>query len=89
MLFGLPIAQILLFGFALTNEIKKSKMVICDLSKDAATEQIIAKISNSKSFIIKEAIMNNVHTLLEDIVETLICLRNIAKTKPNKSNKRI
>ena len=30
LLFGMPIAQIILFGFALTNEIKNTKIVICD-----------------------------------------------------------
>jgi ABC-2 type transport system permease protein len=38
MLFGLPIVQIVLFGFALTNEIKNSKIVICDYAKDEATQ---------------------------------------------------
>jgi ABC-2 type transport system permease protein len=32
-----------LFGFALTNEIKNSKIVICDYAKDEATQQIINK----------------------------------------------
>jgi ABC-2 type transport system permease protein len=34
MLFGLPIAQIILFGFALTNEIKNAKIIIADYAKD-------------------------------------------------------
>lgn len=50
MLFGLPIAQIVLFGFALSNEIKDSKIVVADYSKDAVTRQIIQKISSSKYF---------------------------------------
>jgi ABC-type multidrug transport system ATPase subunit len=33
LLFGMPIVQIVLFGFALTNEIKNSKIVICDYSR--------------------------------------------------------
>jgi len=37
MLFGLPIVQIVLFGFALTNEIKNTKIVILDLAKDEAS----------------------------------------------------
>ena len=41
MLFGMPIVQILLFGFALTNEIKNAKIVICDYSNDVTTQQII------------------------------------------------
>ncbi len=40
MLFGLPIAMIALFGFALTNEIKNSKIVVCDYAKDVASQKI-------------------------------------------------
>lgn len=56
MLFGLPIAQIILFGFALTNEIKDSKIVICDYAHDISSQKIIDKISASKSFEIKEVL---------------------------------
>ena len=50
MLFGLPIAQIVLFGFALSNEIKNSRIAITDYSKDAVTEQLISKIASSNYF---------------------------------------
>lgn len=59
LLFGLPIAQILLFGFALTNEIKDSRIVICDYSKDAATQQIIEKFRASVHFNIEESLMSH------------------------------
>jgi ABC-2 type transport system permease protein len=49
MLFGLPIVLIVLFGFALTNEIKNSKIVICDYAKDEASQQIINKIEASNT----------------------------------------
>jgi ABC-2 type transport system permease protein len=58
MLFGLPIAQIVLFGFALTNEIKNSKIVICDYAQDVSSEQIIDRISNSINFKIKKTIID-------------------------------
>lgn len=58
MLFGLPIAQIVLFGFALTNEIKNAKIVICDYAQDPASEQIIEKIERSKIFEIKKTIID-------------------------------
>ncbi|MDX2069217.1 MAG: ABC transporter permease [Haliscomenobacter sp.] len=54
MLFGMPIALILLFGFALTNEIKNSKIVIGDFAKDPASQRIIDKIEASKNFEIKK-----------------------------------
>ncbi|MVT08243.1 ABC transporter permease [Chitinophaga tropicalis] len=51
-LFGLPIMQILLFGYALTTEIKNAQIVIADHAKDAASEQLISRIAASKYFTI-------------------------------------
>jgi len=51
-LFGMPIAQILLFGFAITNEISNVDIAILDHSKDATTKEIINKISASSYFSI-------------------------------------
>lgn len=58
MLFGLPIVQIVLFGFALTNEIKNTKIVVCDYAKDYTSQQIIEKISASSSFEIERSLLN-------------------------------
>lgn len=58
MLFGLPIAQIVLFGFALTNEIKNAKIVIADYSKDPVTRQLIDKIEASRYFDVERSIMS-------------------------------
>ncbi|MDE3741133.1 ABC transporter permease [Maribacter polysaccharolyticus] len=55
-LFGMPIAQILLFGFAITNEINNVDIAILDHSKDASTQEIINKISASKYFTIEQFI---------------------------------
>ncbi len=55
-LFGMPIAQIMLFGFAITNEINNVDIAILDHSKDSTTEEIINKISSSKYFSIKQII---------------------------------
>jgi ABC-2 type transport system permease protein len=57
-LFGMPIMQILIFGFALTNEVKNSKIVVVDNAKDALTQKIIARIEASRYFEIQEAMMN-------------------------------
>jgi ABC-2 type transport system permease protein len=59
MLFGLPIAQIILFGFALTTEIKNAKIVIVDYSKDNATKQIIDKIEASKYFDVEKSLASH------------------------------
>ena len=53
-LFGMPVAQIMLFGFAITNEITNVDIAILDHSKDNSTEEIINKISQSKHFTIKQ-----------------------------------
>ena len=55
-LFGMPIAQIMLFGFAITNEINNVKIAILDQSKDSETQKIINKISNSSYFTINQEI---------------------------------
>ncbi len=57
-LFGMPIAQIMLFGFAITNEINNVNIAILDQSKDEETQKIITKINASKYFNIKQEISN-------------------------------
>ncbi len=59
MLFGLPIAQIVLFGFALTNEIKNSKIAVCDYANDLASHQLIHKIEASTSFEIEKLLLTH------------------------------
>jgi len=59
LLFGLPIAQIILFGFALTNEIKNSKIVICDYARDNASQRIIEKLAVSTNFNIEKTILSH------------------------------
>jgi len=53
-LFGMPVIQILLFGFALTNEIKNARIAVLDHSKDDVTMEIINKIASSGYFILDE-----------------------------------
>lgn len=49
-LIWMPIAQIILYGFALTNEVKNSRIAILDQSKDPVTTAIIQKINASRYF---------------------------------------
>jgi ABC-2 type transport system permease protein len=49
-LFGMPIAQILIFGFALTNEVKDSRIAVLDVAKDIDTQGIAQKLDASKYF---------------------------------------
>ena len=57
-LFGLPIVQILIFGFALTNEVKNSKIIIVDHAKDLASQQLITKIEASNYFEVERSVMS-------------------------------
>jgi ABC-2 type transport system permease protein len=50
-LFGMPVAQILLFGYAITNEIRDVKIAILDLAKDDVTQEISNKILSSGYFV--------------------------------------
>lgn len=59
MLFGLPIVQIVLFGFALTNEVKNAKIAIVDYSKDVTTRQITDKIEASRYFDVERSLKSN------------------------------
>lgn len=59
LLFGLPIAQILLFGFALTNEIKNAKVAVVDNAKDLGSKHLISKLEASQQFIITQFISAN------------------------------
>ncbi|MFZ4542698.1 MAG: ABC transporter permease [Saprospiraceae bacterium] len=50
LLFGLPLVQMLIFGFALTNEVKNSKIAILDMAKDDASRVLIERFDVSKYF---------------------------------------
>lgn len=58
-LFGMPIMQILIFGFALTNEVKNTRIAILDNSKDETTAAIINQLEASRYFDIQENIHVN------------------------------
>lgn len=53
-LLGMPVVQIIIFGFALTNEVKNAKIAVLDQSKDIATGEIIAQLSASRYFEIAD-----------------------------------
>ena len=53
-LLGMPVVQIVIFGFALTNEVKNARMAVLDNSKDAATTSLIAQLDASRFFDIEK-----------------------------------
>ena len=58
-LLGLPIVQLLIFGFAITNETRNSNIAILDNAKDEATQNIISKFEASKYFDIDRTLSTN------------------------------
>jgi ABC-2 type transport system permease protein len=58
-LLGMPVVQIIIFGFALTNEVKNSKIAILDYSKDVATTSLTAQFDASRYFEIEKNLYNN------------------------------
>jgi ABC-2 type transport system permease protein len=49
-LLGMPMVQIIIFGFALTNEVKNTKITIINQSENVAANRLVQKIESSKYF---------------------------------------
>lgn len=58
-LFGMPVAQVLLFGFALSSEVKDSHLIIVDYAKDFASQQITAKVEASRYFDVEKNVLTH------------------------------
>ena len=57
-LFGIPVAQLLIFGTVIKNEIKDVRIAIYDQSKDETTQQIINKLLSSGFFVLEKNLEN-------------------------------
>lgn len=57
-LFGMPIVQVLIFGFAISTEIKDAEIAILDYSKDYMSLELSNKIISSEYFILNENLQN-------------------------------
>ncbi|GHV58124.1 transport permease protein [Bacteroidia bacterium] len=53
-LLAMPIIQIILFGFAITTEVRNVQVAILDLSKDVSTQRIIHELQASEYFDVTE-----------------------------------
>lgn len=49
-LFGMPVIQLLLFGYAIRNEINHAEIAVLDQSRDALSQRLIHKIASSPYF---------------------------------------
>lgn len=57
-LFGIPVVQILLFGFVVSTDLKNAPVAFLDLSKDEMTQKVSDKICSSGFFRRGETILN-------------------------------
>lgn len=57
--FAMPVALVLLFGFAITTEIKDAKIAILDNSHDQMSTQIVDKMTSSGYFIADKFVATN------------------------------
>lgn len=91
-LFGIPIVQIMLFGYVISNEIKNIPIAFIDLSNDNLTSRLQNKIISSGYFIEKEKYLTyeNIEKLFKSgkIKEVIVFEPNFEKKyiKQNKAN---
>jgi ABC-2 type transport system permease protein len=52
MLFGMPLVMMLLFGFAITNDVKNVRTVVVTANSDYQTQQAVERLSQSEYFTI-------------------------------------
>lgn len=58
-LFGIPVVQVLLFGFALETDMKNVKISILDQSKDVYSQELSQKIISSGYFILNSNLISS------------------------------
>ena len=68
MLFGMPIVLMLLFGFAITNDVKNVRTVIVTSQANYATQQAVDRLSASAYFTVTRAVATpaEAHQLIQD-----------------------
>ena len=57
-LFGMPIALVLIFGYTVTNEFKDASMAIVDQSKDKLSQALVEHLTSSGHFQLIETLNN-------------------------------
>ena len=66
-LFGMPVVQLLLFGYAIKNELKEAHIAVFDHSRDEITNRIVNKITSSGYFILGKNLESNKQ--IEDVFQ--------------------
>lgn len=92
-LFGMPVIMMILFGFAIRNEIQSAEIAVLDLSKDSMTEELIQKIESNPSFNITHYLQaySEVEPLFQqgDVKAVLIFENNFEKRMIRNSSAKI
>ncbi|MGE4290313.1 MAG: ABC transporter permease [Salinivirgaceae bacterium] len=57
-IFGIPVAEILIFGFAINTDLKDARIAILDLSKDATTQRLTNKLLSSGYYILEKELQS-------------------------------
>lgn len=89
-LFGIPIAQILIFGYVIKNDIKDVQIAVYDQSKDEQTRQITNKLTSSGYFILNRELksMKNIDRIFkEGEVKLVVVYENNFSKKLQAENK--
>lgn len=58
-LLGMPVVEIILFGFAITTEVKNVRVAVLNPSKDVTTQQIIEKVDASEYFNVDKVLSSS------------------------------
>ncbi len=67
-LFGIPLVQLLLFGYALRNEVKNVSVAIADYAQDEVSRQLTQQITASPYFTLTHIVHNS--TEYEDLLRS-------------------
>ena len=92
-LFGIPVAQVLLFGFVISNDIRDAKVAVLDYSKDEVSRELTNKIMSSEYFSLAENLKTDKG--IEDIFKkgdvklVLLIENNFGRNLENTGNAKI
>lgn len=53
-----PVLQLVLFGYAATNDVRNVPVVVCDLDMSAESRKLVAEIAASRYFVLRESVLD-------------------------------